>query len=120
MKLTYEVNKDGIKSYTNARGQLHRTDGPAREFANGSKFWFRNGELHRTDGPACEYADGDKYWYCNGNPHRTDGPASEYADGSKYWFLNGEPLTEAQFNERTNPVVKPSCKPLRLMGLHTN
>jgi hypothetical protein len=25
-----------------------------------------NGQLHRTDGPAIEYADGDKSWYLNG------------------------------------------------------
>ena len=37
--------------------------------------WYLNGELHRTDGPAVEYANGNKYWYLNGKFHRTDGPA---------------------------------------------
>ena len=83
MKLTYEVDRLGNKRYLNAKGQRHR-----------------------TDAPAIEYADGSKYWYLNDELHRTDGPAVEYADGSKYWYLNGEPLTEAQFNERTKPVVK--------------
>lgn len=27
---------------------------------------LRNGKFHRTDGPAIEYADGTKYWYLNG------------------------------------------------------
>jgi len=37
---------------------------------NGNRPWcthWRNEryELHRTDGPAIEYADGGKYWYLN-------------------------------------------------------
>ena len=38
----------------------HREDGPAVEYADGSKEWYLNGKLHREDGPACEYADGSK------------------------------------------------------------
>jgi len=53
-----------------------------------------NGKLHRTDGPACEYANGNKYWYLNGKCHRTDGPACEWANGDKFWYLNGNKLTE--------------------------
>ena len=30
---------------------------------NGDKEWFVNGERHREDGPAIEWADGSKYWY---------------------------------------------------------
>jgi hypothetical protein len=33
---------------------------------NGDKFWYKNGELHREDGPAVEYYDGTKKWYLNG------------------------------------------------------
>ena len=50
--------------------------------------WRLNGELHRTDGPAIEWANGDKCWYLNGNRHRIDGPAVEY--GYKAWYLHGE------------------------------
>jgi hypothetical protein len=32
----------------------------------GTKRWFLNDKLHRTDGPAIEYADGTKMWYLNG------------------------------------------------------
>ena len=42
---------------------LHREDGPAIEFADGTKCWYRNGQRHREDGPAIEHANGDKYWY---------------------------------------------------------
>jgi len=41
------------------------TIGPAIEYS-GNKFWYQNNKLHRTDGPAIEYANGAKYWYQNG------------------------------------------------------
>ena len=71
------------------KGQLHREDGPAVEWANGSKWWCRNGELHREDGPAIECVDGFKSWYRNGLRHREDGPACEWADGAKEWWRDG-------------------------------
>jgi len=33
---------------------------------NGSKWWYLNDEYHREDGPAIEYASGTKLWYLNG------------------------------------------------------
>ena len=50
------------------------------------KVWRLNGVLHREDGPAYEWADGTKFWYLNGELHREDGPAIEYLNGSKYWY----------------------------------
>ena len=47
-------------------GVLHRDDGPAVIFSNGSKAWYKNGERHREDGPAVIYSDGSKVWYKNG------------------------------------------------------
>lgn len=42
----------------------------------GNKFWYNNnGLLHRVDGPAVEYSDGTELWFMNGLRHRTDGPA---------------------------------------------
>jgi hypothetical protein len=71
-------------------GQLHRTDGPAVEQADGSREWYVNGLLHRTDGPAAEWADGTRKWYLNGLLHRTDGPAVECADGLRMWWINDQ------------------------------
>ena len=85
----------------NLEGQRHRDDGPAIEWANGSKSWFLNDQLHREDGPAIEYANGSKYWYRNGQLHREDGPAIERADGDKFWFLNDQRVSEEEFNKRT-------------------
>ena len=75
--------------YVNANGQYHRVDGPAIEWANGDKCWYKNGQHHRDDGPAIECANGDKHWYKNGLYHRDDGPAIEYANGDKHWYKNG-------------------------------
>ena len=61
---------------------------------NGDKFWFLNGKLHREDGPAIEWADGTNHWYRNGKLHREDGPAVEYPSATKFWYLNGKELSE--------------------------
>ena len=29
------------------------------------KAWYQNGKRHREDGPAREYADGNKFWWLN-------------------------------------------------------
>lgn len=69
-------------------------------------YWYKEGTrtLHREDGPAVEYDDGSKYWYLNGKRHREDGPAIVWADGTKYWYVNGDHVTEQEFLERTAPV----------------
>ena len=51
--------------YRNDKGKLHREDGPAVEWNNGSKIWYLNGQLHREDGPALEYDDGSEDWFLN-------------------------------------------------------
>ena len=84
------IDSDGNKFWRNKKGEYHRIDGPAIEYVDGSKFWYKNGKFHREDGPACEYLDGTKYWNLNGKIHRTDGPAVEYSDGTKEWYLNGK------------------------------
>ena len=68
------------------------------------KRWYLNGQCHREDGPAVEWADGTKEWWLNGQRHRTDGPAVEHVDGSKFWWLNGKNYTEEEFIAKTQPV----------------
>ena len=58
--------ENGDKTWRNSAGQYHRTDGPAIEYANGTKCWCINDQLHRTDGPAIECANGTKQWYFKG------------------------------------------------------
>ena len=97
--------KGTTRWYKDAKGTvLHRTDGPAIEWADGDKEWYLDGQHHRTDGPAVEWVDGYKAWFLNGQRHRTTGAAIEYTDGYKVWYLNGEQLTEQQHAHRVNPV----------------
>jgi hypothetical protein len=44
--------------------------------------------LHREDGPAIIYYNGTKHWYINGKHHREDGPAVEFVNGGSSWFLD--------------------------------
>lgn len=98
---------DGDKEWW-VEGKPHRLDGPAVEWANGAKWWYVESKLHRLDGPAIEWADGTKEWYVNDKRHRLDGPAIEHADGAKGWFVEGKELTEKEFNEYIKP--KPTCE----------
>ena len=74
-------------------------------YDNGNIRWYnQDGLRHREDGPAIEYASGSKSWWKNGQLHREDGPAREYADGSKYWCFEGRYMTEEAWKARMNPV----------------
>jgi len=81
--------------------KLHRTDGPACEYASGTKKWLVAGRRHRTDGPAIEYPDGAKFYYQDDLLHRIDGPACEHALGGFSWFLNGTHYPFDEFLELT-------------------
>jgi hypothetical protein len=77
-------------------GPYHRLDGPAIEWAYGTKEWIQNGQRHRLDGPAIEWANGTKEWYQNGQCHRLDGPAIERVDGDKEYWIRGTDLNEKE------------------------
>jgi len=63
---------------------------------------YRNdkGLLHRIDGPAVIFVDGSKGWYKNGHLHRLNGPAIIYACGTKFWYIKGKEFTEQEFNDK--------------------
>ena len=64
--------------------------------------WYNEkGKLHREDGPAIEWADGSKEWFLKGRIHREDGPAIEWANGYKAWYLNDKMLTEQEWKAQT-------------------
>ena len=70
--------------------------------------WYNlEGKLHRENGPAIEWADGSKSWWINGQRHRENGPAVEYTNGDKYWWINDKNYTEQSFNEYINKQNKP-------------
>jgi hypothetical protein len=96
-----ETNSYGTTWYYNDLNQLHREDGPAIEYADGTKCWYRNNQRHREDGTAIEYANGDKYWFRNDQRHREDGPAVEWANGRKeYWLLDIQYATKKDYLQR--------------------
>ena len=66
-----------------------------------SVIWLNDkGQHHREDGPAWEYADGSKLWFLNGLRHRENGPAIEHANGLKHWYLNDVHYTEKVYNDK--------------------
>ena len=74
-------------------------DGPAIEYASGTKVWYINGKRHREDGPAMEWAFGSKEWWINNKRHREDGPARELVNGHKEWYIDGQEYSEEEFNK---------------------
>ena len=54
------------KYWKNKEGQYHREDGPAIEYSNGTRIWFKNGLKHREDGPAIVWEDWTHRYYLNG------------------------------------------------------
>jgi hypothetical protein len=56
---------------------------------DGNKYWYLEGKLHRVDGPAIEYANGSTRWFLEDKLHRVDGPAIENTYGTKRWYYQG-------------------------------
>lgn len=71
------------------------------------KYWRLNGLLHRTDGPAVLYADGSQSWFKNGKRHREDGPAIIGRNGTKSWYLKGKKYS---FDEYVKKLFPNECK----------
>jgi len=59
---TKSIDSFGNTEWTNKHGMLHRKDGPACEYSNGDKVWYKNGYVYREHGPAVEYANNTKVW----------------------------------------------------------
>jgi len=82
--LTEKSRKHGWPRFEICRkGKRHCHFGPAVEYNDGTKKWYRKGKLHRVSGPAVELGDGTKKWYHKGRLHRADGPAVELCNGTK-------------------------------------
>ena len=70
LRYRIEVDQEGTRRYYNSDGRIHREDGPAVEYADGTKVWLINGLRHREDGPAVEIAGSTaihtRLWYFHG------------------------------------------------------
>ncbi len=95
------------KAWRNEKGQLHRKDGPAVDWFDGTKEWWINDKYHRIGGPAIEWGNGTKSWWVNGKRHRDDGPAIERANGSKEWWVEGKQFRYEDFRAHSDCEVWP-------------
>ena len=77
-----------------------------------TKFSDPNGKYHREDGPAVEWHDGTKLWYKHGKLHREDGPTIEWYDGYKAYYLEDIRYTEKEYWEKIKELKK--CKLFKL------
>ena len=103
----------GIKEWFLDEKIYHRKKGPAIEWKNGEKWWFKHGLMHRENNlPALEKDEKKEYWEYgqeyilqeNGTKefyyndyfdlsiklHRNKFPAIEYANGDEEWWFNGK------------------------------
>lgn len=111
------TDHDGIRRYRNDQRQLHRPDGPAVEWPDGTCFWYLDGQPHRDDGPAVEWADGGQEWWRHSERHRVGGPANIRPDGRRWWYLDGQPVTEEEAvagkrldRETTGPIRRTATR----------
>jgi len=84
------IDSNGSKIWRNKEGQVHRVNGPAKIYDNGTFEYWVNDKFHREDGPAIVYYDGSEEYYQEDKRHRLDGPAVIYADGYKSYWVGGE------------------------------
>jgi hypothetical protein len=89
---TRKDRSDGGWEWRTLEGELHREDGPAIQYGDGTRVWWRDGKRHREDGPAHEDADGTRAWYRDNKLHREDGPALTRPDGTCEWWIDGGEL----------------------------
>lgn len=73
---------------------------------------YLNGQQHRDDGPAVEWSDGGKEWWKNGKRSRDDGPAVELANGTKEWWVAGQRMLEEQFDDYCRKIENKQKKAL--------
>lgn len=71
MRVKLIIDEDENKTWQNESGQLHREDGPAAEWRDGTRFWYLNGKPHRIDGPAAEWSSGHEEWWIDNNVFHT-------------------------------------------------
>lgn len=53
--------------------------------------------IHREDGPAVEWCDGSKEWWVNNVHHRINGPCAEWSDEEKWFAINGVFYEEEEY-----------------------
>ena len=113
------VRPDRVGYWLN--NKIHREDGPAIEWSDGSKFWYVKGLCHSDNTFAVEDQNGNKFWYFKGMRHRKDGPANSYTNSysNKYFSSNlscNKPITAWYFYNYEYPL--PEYKETLLLTNH--
>lgn len=62
-------NYKRFKDYTDKEQTVFLLKGCEVVITNVSERWYLNGKLHREDGPAVEWHDGTREWYSNGKEY---------------------------------------------------
>ena len=72
-------------------GEHYKTkDGYRFEDVDGNILWYRNWVLHRLDGPAVEFANGSKSWWVNGEQMMSEGQFNR----RRAWMVKNNLLNE--------------------------
>ena len=87
--------------------KLHREDGPAVVYWNGTVEYWVEGKLHREDGPAIIYSTGDAEYWING----------EFMDTYKPGFGCFEPKSREDALERLDSKERPYARELYLADI---
>ena len=70
------------------------TEYPVKTDEDGQMTWYLNGKLHREDGPAIEFASGTKEWWLNGKFIVSTGPDIEKALFTLSTYLQDQEVTK--------------------------
>jgi hypothetical protein len=81
--------RDTPCGFLGGHGYLHREDGPAQVWSNGTESWWLDGKRHRPDGPARVFADGYLVWRPE-YQRPLGGPVRVWPDGIEEWLLNDQ------------------------------
>lgn len=95
-----------MQEFENSEDVPYNFTGKFRLKSTGNIIHCVKGIPHRLDGPAIEWFDGYKVWYKKGLRHRLDGPAVEYPDGYKLFFVEGQEYSEEKFNSLHEVVLR--------------
>lgn len=102
---------EGNEEWRNSKNQLHREDGPAMVWADGTRKWYYNGVLHREDGPAIEWGSTrsgrEDAWYIDGEPQDTAEMEQKMRDrqAAAEAFAKAVAIAEANTNFGTTRTV---------------
>jgi len=98
------------REFSVVRGEVRRSDGHVWEThldRRGNCRYFRDRQLHRDDGPAVIWDDGSVEYWVNGQLHRLDGPAVIWDDETVQFWVENRRLTAAEFLARYGQREQP-------------